>query len=193
MISRFFPSLRCAIRSSLQLARFLTAKTMLARVGLRIRSTPPANRRARRIRSLLYPGRSPRCVAGVPVECVSRPFLVAPVLVLATIADCHLSHEPDCIPTGLGVTPSIVVFAPNFRRPYVEQGNLAVEAALAITWPPAPDTSTATALRCSQLNGVTRQANGIWAGSQSRPPSQQPAFGGNFLRQRSPCRAARQM
>ena len=30
-------------------------------------------------------------------------------------------------PTGAGGTPSLVVFAPNFRSPYVEQGNVQIE------------------------------------------------------------------
>ncbi|HEY8714883.1 MAG TPA: TonB-dependent receptor, partial [Candidatus Acidoferrum sp.] len=62
-------------------------------------------------------------------------------------------------PSGAGGTPSLVVFAPNFRSPYIEQGNLAVEhrfgghmaASLGYVY------SHGLAL-LGNSNGVTRQA-----------------------------------
>jgi len=59
---------------------------------------------------------------------ISRPFLVAtgpgfgnsnPIVTFPT--------SLTAFPSGAGGSPSVVVFAPNFRSPYVEQANVAVE------------------------------------------------------------------
>src|SRR5882762_5089708 len=59
---------------------------------------------------------------------ITRPFLV--VVGPAFGNSNPLVTYPDSLtsfPSGAGGTPSIVVFATNFRSPYVEQGNIAVE------------------------------------------------------------------
>jgi len=114
---------------------------------------------------------------------VSRPFLVAtgpgfgnnsPIVTYPT--------SLTAFPTGLGVTPSIVVFAPNFRSPYVEQGNLAVERRLGNHMAASAGYIYSHGLALlGNSNGVTRQANGNFGLDLNLvPPSQQPAFGGNF-------------
>jgi hypothetical protein len=83
-------------------------------------------------------------------------------------------------PTGAGGTPSLVVFSPNFRSPYVEQGNLQIERQL----------GSHTALSVGYVythglqllgnsNGVTRQANGNFGLDINLfPPALQPSQGG---------------
>jgi len=85
-------------------------------------------------------------------------------------------------PSGAGGTPSIVVFAPSYRNPYVEQGNIAVEhqfganTALSVGYV----YSHGLAL-LGNSNGVTRQANGNFGLDLNLvPPDQQPAFGGSY-------------
>ncbi len=92
-------------------------------------------------------------------------------------------------PNGLTAPPaggaggqSIHVFVPNFRNPYVEQGNLTVERKFG--------TNTAMSVGyvyshglalLGNSNGVTRQANGNFGFDLNLvPPEQQLAFGGNF-------------
>jgi len=85
-------------------------------------------------------------------------------------------------PTAAGGLQSIVVFAPNYRNPYVEQGNIAVEhqfganTALSVGYV----YSHGLAL-LGNSNGVTRQANGNFGFDLNLvPPAQQPAFGGSY-------------
>jgi len=85
-------------------------------------------------------------------------------------------------PSGAGGSPSIVVFAPSYRNPYVEQGNIAVEhqfganTALSVGYV----YSHGLAL-LGNSNGVTRQANGNFGLDLNLvPPDQQPAFGGSY-------------
>ena len=92
-------------------------------------------------------------------------------------------------PNGLTAPPaggaggqSIHVFVPNFRNPYVEQGNLTVEhkfganTAMSVGYV----YSHGIAL-LGNSNGVTRQANGNFGFDLNLvPPEQQLAFGGNF-------------
>jgi hypothetical protein len=85
-------------------------------------------------------------------------------------------------PAGGAGGQSIHVFVPNFRSPYVEQGNLTVEHRF----------GTSTALSVGYVyahglallgnsNGVTRQANGNFGFDLNLvPPADQLAFGGNF-------------
>jgi hypothetical protein len=87
-------------------------------------------------------------------------------------------------PAGAGGTPSLLVFAPNFRSPYVEQANFAVEhqfgshTALSVGYV----YSHGLAL-LGNSNGVTRQANGNFGLDLNLvPPALQtlPQFGGSF-------------
>ena len=87
-------------------------------------------------------------------------------------------------PAGAGGTPSLLVFVPNFRSPYVEQANLAIEhqfgshTALSVGYV----YSHGLAL-LGNSNGVTRQANGNFGLDLNLvPPALQtlPQFGGSF-------------
>jgi Carboxypeptidase regulatory-like domain len=85
-------------------------------------------------------------------------------------------------PTAAGGVQSIVVFAPSYRNPYVEQGNIAVEhqfgasTALSVGYV----YSHGLAL-LGNSNGVTRQANGNFGLDLNLvSPAQQPAFGGSY-------------
>jgi hypothetical protein len=113
---------------------------------------------------------------------ISRPFLVAtgpgfgnnsPIVTYPT--------SLTSFPTGAGGTPSAVVFAPNFRSPYVEQANLAVEHQFG--------GNTAVSLGyvyshglalLGNSNGVTRQALGNGSDLNLVPPDLQPQYGGSF-------------
>ena len=88
----------------------------------------------------------------------------------------------SAFPSGAGGTPSLVIFAPSYRNPYVEQGNLAVEhqfgrnTAFSVGYV----YSHGLAL-LGNSNGVTRQANGNFGLDLNLvPPDQQPAFGGAY-------------
>ena len=113
---------------------------------------------------------------------ITRPFLV--VVGPAFGNSNPLVTYPDSLtsfPSGAGGTPSIVVFSPNFRSPYVEQANVAVEHQF----------GSETALSVGYVyshglhllgnsNGVTRQANGNFGFDLNLvPPDQQVAFGGS--------------
>ena len=87
-------------------------------------------------------------------------------------------------PAGAGGTPSLLVFVPNFRSPYVEQANFAIEhqfgghTALSVGYV----YSHGLAL-LGNSNGVTRQANGNFGLDLNLvPPALQtlPQFGGSF-------------
>jgi hypothetical protein len=110
---------------------------------------------------------------------VTRPFLV---VVGPKFGNSNpLVTYPNSLtsfPSGAGGTPSIVVFSPNFRSPYVEQANAAVEHQF----------GSQTALSVGYVyshglgllgnsNGVTRQANGNFGFDLNLvPPDQQPIF-----------------
>ncbi len=83
-------------------------------------------------------------------------------------------------PAGAGGTPSLVVFSPKFRSPYVEQGSLQVEqqigaqTALSIGY-----VYTHGLQLLGNSNGVTRQANGNFGLDINLfPPALQPSQGG---------------
>jgi hypothetical protein len=84
--------------------------------------------------------------------------------------------------SGGAGTQSIHVFVPNFRNPYVEQGNLTVEHKFgANTSMSIGYVYTHGVALLGNSNGVTRQANGNFGFDLNLvPPSQQLAFGGNF-------------
>jgi hypothetical protein len=77
---------------------------------------------------------------------------------------------------------SIVVFAPSYRNPYVEQGNIAVEHQFgANTALSAGYVYSHGLALLGNSNGVTRQANGNFGLDLNLvPPDQQPAFGGSY-------------
>lgn len=114
---------------------------------------------------------------------ISRPFLFASGPAFHN--DNPLVTYPNFLtsfPTGAGGTPSLVVFVPNFRSPYVEQANLQVEhrfgsnmtASIGYVY------SHGIAL-LGNSNGVTRQANGNFGFDLNLvPPNQQLAYGGSF-------------
>ncbi len=85
-------------------------------------------------------------------------------------------------PTGVSVTPSVVVFSPNFRSPYVEQGNLGLEHEFGSHLVAGANYVYSHGLQLlGNSNGVTRQANGNFGFDLNLvSPSQQPAFGGSF-------------
>jgi len=86
----------------------------------------------------------------------------------------------NSFPTGAGGTPSLVVFAPNFRSPYVEQGNLQIEQQLgARTAFSIGYVYTHGLHLLGNSNGVTRQANGNFGlDINLYPPELQPSQGG---------------
>ena len=115
---------------------------------------------------------------------ISRPFLVATGPGFGN--NSPIVTYPQSLtsfPTGAGSTPSAVVFAPNFRSPYVEQANLAVEHQF------GAHTSMSVGYVYSHglallgnSNGVTRQALGNGSDLNLVPPAlqTQPQFGGSF-------------
>jgi hypothetical protein len=85
-------------------------------------------------------------------------------------------------PAGGAGGQSIHVFVPNFRNPYVEQGNLTVEHRFGASTAMSVGYVYAHGLALlGNSNGVTRQANGNFGFDLNLvPPDQQVAFGGNF-------------
>jgi hypothetical protein len=112
---------------------------------------------------------------------VTRPFLVATGPAFNN--SNPLVTYPNSLtsfPSGAGGTPSIVVFAPNFRSPYVEQANAAVEHQFGAQTALSVGYVYSHGLRLlGNSNGVTRQANGNFGFDLNLVPSdQQVAFGG---------------
>jgi hypothetical protein len=114
---------------------------------------------------------------------VSRQFLVAvgPAFGVSNPLVTY-PNSLSSFPSDAGGSPSIVVFEPSYRNPYVEQGNIAVEhqfganTALSVGYV----YSHGLAL-LGNSNGVTRQANGNFGLDLNLvPPDQQPAFGGSY-------------
>ncbi len=110
---------------------------------------------------------------------ITRPFLV--VVGPAFGNSNPLVTYPQSLtsfPSGAGGTPSIVVFSPTFRSPYVEQGSLAVEHQFGAQTALSVGYAYSHGLRLlGNSNGVTRQANGNFGFDLNLvPPDQQPAF-----------------
>ncbi len=114
---------------------------------------------------------------------ISRPFLAA-------TGPAYGNGNPvvtypqtlQNFPSGAGGTPSAVVFAPNFRSPYVEQGNFGIDqqigahSALSVSY-----VYTHGLALLGNSNGVTRQANGNFGRDLNLvPPSLQVQYGGNY-------------
>ena len=116
---------------------------------------------------------------------ISRPFLFVPGPGFGNTNPCVT--YPNTVPSlesCPGATQSLTVFAPNFRSPYVEQGDFAIERQL----------GSHTALSVGYVyshgvallgngNGVTRQAspNGSFSFDLNMfPPALQPQNGGMF-------------
>jgi len=113
---------------------------------------------------------------------ITRPFLVAvgPAFCPPNICPPVVNY-PDSLtafPSGIGGTPSIVVFSPTFRSPYVEQGSLAVERQFGAQTALSVGYAYSHGLRLlGNSNGVTRQANGNFGFDLNLvPPDQQPVF-----------------
>ncbi len=114
---------------------------------------------------------------------ISRPFLVAtgpgfgnntPIVTFP--------NSLTAFPSGAGGSPSLVVFSPKFRSPYVEQGNLAIERQIGRhTAASAGYVYSHGLALLGNSNGVTRQANGNFGLDLNLvPPALQPQFGGSF-------------
>lgn len=114
---------------------------------------------------------------------VTRPFLV--VVGPAFGNSNPLVTYPNSLsvfPTGAGGTPSVVVFSPTFRSPYVEQANIGVEHQFGANTALSVGYVYSHGLRLlGNSNGVTRQANGNFGYDLNLvPPSQQVANGGSY-------------
>ena len=110
---------------------------------------------------------------------VTRPFLV--VVGPKFGVSSPLVTYPNSLtsfPSGAGGSPSLVVFSPNFRSPYVEQANAAVEHQFGTQTALSVGYVYSHGLRLlGNSNGVTRQANGNFGFDLNLvPPDQQPIF-----------------
>ena len=116
---------------------------------------------------------------------ISRQFLVATGPAIGNSSPLvTYPNSLTAFPSGAGGNPSLVVFAPNFRSPYVEQGNVAVEHKLGANTALSVGYVYSHGLALfGNSNGVTRQANGNFGFDLNLvPPAQQtqPQFGGTF-------------
>ena len=116
---------------------------------------------------------------------ISRPFLFVPGPGFGNTNPCvTYPNTVNDLASCPGATQSLTVFSPNFRSPYTEQGNLAVEhsfgshTALSVGY-----VYTHGLALLGNGNGVTRQAspNGSFSYDLNMvPPALQPQFGGSF-------------
>jgi hypothetical protein len=113
---------------------------------------------------------------------ISRPFLATGPAYGNSNPVVTFPETLTAFPTNANVTPSAVVFAPNFRSPYVEQGSLGVEhqfgahTALSVSY-----SYTHGLALLGNSNGVTRQANGNFGRDLNLvPPALQVQYGGNY-------------
>lgn len=112
---------------------------------------------------------------------INRQFLFVPGPAFQN--DNPLVTYPNYLttfPTDAGGSPSLVVFSPKFRSPYVEQGSLQIErqfgsrTALSVGY-----VYTHGLQLLGNSNGVTRQANGNFGlDINLYPPALQPSQGG---------------
>ena len=114
---------------------------------------------------------------------ISRPFLVATGPGFGN--DSPIVSYPTSLsafPADAGGTPSAVVFSPNFRSPYVEQGSLAIERQFGGHTAVSAGYAFSHGLALlGNSNGVTRQANGNFGSDLNLvPPDLQVQFGGSF-------------
>ncbi len=111
---------------------------------------------------------------------ISRQFLFVPGPAFGnTNPLVSYPNSLTSFPSGAGGTPSLVVFSPNFRSPYVEQANLSIERELgAKTALSVGYVFTHGVRLLGNSNGVTRQANGNFGLDINLvPPQLQPLFG----------------
>ncbi len=116
---------------------------------------------------------------------ITRPFLVVVGPAFCPPAFCapYPVNYPDSVTTFPGGgTPSIVVFSPKFRSPYVEQANAALEHQFGAQTALSVGYVYSHGLRLlGNSNGVTRQANGNFGFDLNLvPPDQQVANGGSY-------------
>ena len=116
---------------------------------------------------------------------ISRQFLVATGPAIGNTSPLvTYPNSLTAFPSGTGGTPSLVVFAPDFRSPYVEQANLAVEHKFGANTAMSVGYVYSHGLALlGNSNGVTRQANGNFGLDLNLvPPDKQtlPQFGGSF-------------
>lgn len=114
---------------------------------------------------------------------ISRPFLAATGPAYGNGSPVVTYPQTlQNFPSGVGGTPSAVVFAPNFRSPYVEQGNFGIDqqigahSALSVSY-----VYTHGLALLGNSNGVSRQANGTFGRDLNLvPPALQVQYGGNY-------------
>lgn len=114
---------------------------------------------------------------------ISRPFLVTTGPGFGnTNPIVNFPNSLSAFPSGSTTTPSVVVFAPGFRSPYVEQGNLGLEHQFGNHLALGAGYIYSHGLQLlGNSNGVTRQANGNFGFDLNLvPPARQSAFGGSF-------------
>lgn len=112
---------------------------------------------------------------------VARQFLFVPGPAFGNTSPI-VSYPNDLtsFPSGAGGTPSLVVFNPNFRNPYVEQGSFQIQHQFgAHTAVSVGYVYTHGLALLGNSNGVTRQANGNFGYDINLfPPALQPSQGG---------------
>ena len=114
---------------------------------------------------------------------ISRPFLVTTGPGFGNTSPIvTFPNSLTSFPSGAGSTPSLVVFSPTFRSPYIEQGNLAIERQIGHHTAATVGYVYSHGLALlGNSNGVTRQANGNFGLDLNLvPPALQPQFGGSF-------------
>jgi len=114
---------------------------------------------------------------------ISRPFLVATGPGFGNTSPIvTFPNSLTSFPSGAGSTPSLVIFSPTFRSPYIEQGNLAIERQIGHHTAASVGYVYSHGLALlGNSNGVTRQANGNFGLDLNLvPPALQPQFGGSF-------------
>ncbi len=114
---------------------------------------------------------------------ISRPFLAATGPAYGNSSPIVTYPQTlTSFPSAAGGTPSAVIFDPNFRSPYIEQGSLGIDhqfgahTALSVSY-----AYTHGLALLGNSNGVTRQANGNFGRDINLvPPELQVAYGGNY-------------
>ena len=114
---------------------------------------------------------------------ISRPFLAATGPAFGNSSPIvNFPETLTAFPSDSGGSPSAVVFAPNFRSPYVEQASLGLEQQLGEHSTIGLSYAYTHGLALlGNSNGVTRQANGNFGRDLNLvPPEMQLQYGGGF-------------